>query len=66
MESKLNLRLKAVDDHKKNQPSTKIEIYLGILDELSAHDRAYTSVLKKVREGLDTMIKQSKKETDVQ
>ena len=54
MESKLNLRLKAVDDHKKTQPSTKIEIYLGIIDELSQHDKAYSTILKKVREGLDT------------
>jgi len=45
--------------------NAKIEIYLNILEEISQNDKAYSSVIKKVKDGIDLSIKLSKKESDV-
>ena len=41
-------------------------MYLSILDEIGQNDKIYQSVLKKIKDGLDSSLKVSRKESDVQ
>ena len=39
---------------------------MSILEEIGQNDKAYSSVIKKVKEGLDASLKMNRKESDVQ
>lgn len=52
------------DEKKNSSGNGKLDIYLGILEEIGQNDKAYQTVIKKVKEGLDSTLKVNKKESD--
>lgn len=64
LENKLSAKEKEIDSSNKSA-SLKIDLYLSIIDELSQNDKTYSALLQKLKSGLDTVLKQNRKDTDV-